>query len=279
MTAPRAFVIGHPIAHSRSPLLHGFWLRTLGLNGSYERIDVAPEDLERFIRTLAEQGFAGGNVTVPHKTAAMSLVDELDPAARAIGAVNTLWIENGRLCGGNTDAFGFTANLDAEAPGWDSPGGQAVVLGAGGAARAVVHGLLGRGLRVAIVNRTLQTAADLAAHFGRGVAAEPWPRLPDLLRTADLLVNTTSLGMAGKPPLELDPSGLGGDAVVCDIVYVPLETDLLRAARSQGNRAVDGLGMLLHQAVPGFTHWFGVEPRVTSDLRAVLEADLSAASR
>ncbi len=273
---PRAFVIGHPVAQSRSPLLHGHWLRTMDLPGSYENICVAPEALPAFVRGLREAGFAGGNVTVPHKAAVLSLVDDLDEAARAIGAVNTLWFEGGRLRGGNTDAFGFLANLDAAAPGWARPGGRAVVLGAGGAARAVVHGLLGRGVDVALANRTVETAAVLADHFGPMVTAHAWVDLPALLPTASLLVNTTSLGMAGHPPLALDLGPLNGDAVVSDIVYVPLDTALLRAARARGNQVVDGLGMLLHQAVPGFARWFGATPRVTPALRAEIEADLRA---
>jgi shikimate dehydrogenase len=277
--APKAFVIGHPIAHSRSPLLHGFWLEQLCLPGSYEKIDVAPDALPAFIGGLRQAGFSGGNVTVPHKTAVMGLVDDVDEAARAIGAANTLWFEAGRLRAGNTDAFGFVANLDAEAPGWDASPGMAIVLGAGGAARAVVHGLLARGFAITVVNRTRETAAALAAHVGAGVSAHAWDALPGLLGTAGLLVNTTSLGMAGKLPLAVDLSRLRPEAVVCDIVYVPLETDLLRQARARGNRVVDGLGMLLHQAVPGFERWFGVRPTVTPALRALIEDDLRRPAR
>jgi shikimate dehydrogenase len=268
-TSPRAFVIGHPIAHSRSPLLHGFWLRHMGLPGSYERVDVEPGRLEAFVAGMAANGFVGGNVTVPHKTAVMALVDDVDAAARAIGAVNTLWVEGGALRGGNTDAFGFLANLDAEAPGWDAR--------PGGAARAIVYGLLERRFSVQVVNRTVATAAALAHHFGAGVSAHGWSEGGDLLRQADLLVNTTALGMAGKPALDLDLSTLRRDAIVNDIVYVPLETSLLRDARARGHRAVDGLGMLLHQAVPGFGRWFGTRPVVTPDLRAEIEADIRAA--
>ncbi len=275
--APRAFVIGHPVAQSRSPTLHGHWLRALGLPGSYEKIDVAPDALPAFVRGLRDGGLAGGNVTVPHKTAVLALVDEVDAAATAIGAVNTLWVEDGRLHGGNTDAFGFLANLDEAAPGWDAGrNGPAVVLGAGGAARAVVHGLLGRGLAVALVNRTVETAAALARDLGPRVTAHGFEHLPDLLPAAGLLVNTTSLGMAGKPPLALDLRPLPPGAVVNDIVYVPLETELLRAARARGLRAVDGLGMLLHQAVPGFARWFGTVPTVTPALRTALERDIAA---
>ncbi len=273
-SAPRAFVIGHPIAHSRSPLIHGFWLRQIGIEGSYEKVDVSPEALSNFIASLRAEGFAGGNVTVPHKTAVLSLVDEVDEAAAAIGAANTLWFENDRLTAGNTDALGFLGSLDASAPGWDTPPGRAVVLGAGGAARAVVYALIGRGFEVCIVNRTLAKAVELAEIFDDDAWAYSWSELPDLLKTTAMLVNTTSLGMAGQPSLEIDLGRLAPSALVCDIVYVPLETDLLRQARERGHRTVDGLGMLLHQAVPGFERWFGVGPRVTPELRAVIEADL-----
>ncbi len=275
--ASRAFVIGHPIAHSRSPLIHGSWLRAHALEGSYEKIDVAPADLHAFVAGLREAGFVGGNVTVPHKTAVLAEVDEIDEAARAIGAVNTLWFEGDRLVGGNTDAAGFMASLDAEQPGWDQGGRTAVVLGAGGASRAVVYGLLGRGFQILVVNRTVETASALAASLGGSVRAAAWSDLPDVLGRADLLVNTTSLGMAGKPPLALDLSALRPGAMVADIVYVPLETDLLREAKARGHRVVGGLGMLLHQAVPGFAHWFGITPTVTPALRAVVEADVRAA--
>ncbi len=269
---PRAFVIGHPVAHSRSPLLHGFWLRAYGIAGSYERVDVAPADLSAFVSGLRDTGFAGGNATVPHKSALLSLVDDVDEAARAIGAINTLWFQAGRLKGGNTDALGFVAALDDEAPGWDRR--RALVLGAGGAARAVVHGLLGRGLAVTVLNRTSAAAAALARDFGPRVTAGPWTSWPACAEETDLLVNTTTLGMAGQPPLALDLAALRVTAVVCDIVYVPLETALLRAAAARGHRVVGGLGMLLHQAVPGFARWFGHTPEVTPALRAAIEADI-----
>lgn len=271
---PKAFVIGHPVAHSRSPLLHGFWLKAYGIAGSYERVDVAPADLPAFVAGLREASFVGGNVTVPHKTTLLGLVDDIDEPARVIGAINTLWFEAGRLWGGNTDALGFVAALDAEAPGWDG-GRRALVLGAGGAARAVVHGLLGRGLAVTVLNRTVGAAEALARDFGTSVASGPWARWPDSAGEADLLVNATTLGMEGQPPLELDLGSLRATAVVCDIVYVPLETDLLRAAAARGHRVVNGLGMLLHQAAPGFARWFGQVPRVTPALRTALEADIA----
>ena len=275
---PRAFVIGHPIAHSRSPLLHGHWLQSLGLHGSYEKIDVAPEALPAFVAEMREAGFVGGNVTVPHKAAIFGLVDEVDNAARAIGAVNTVWFEDDRLQGGNTDAFGFMANLDAEAPGWDASAGQALVIGAGGAARAVVYGLLDRGLSVRVANRSPAAAEALSLSFARRPTAHTVDEVPGLLADTDLLVNATSLGMTGKPPLLVDLSRLRPNATVCDIVYVPLETPLLRDARVRNLRTVDGLGMLLHQAAPGFERWFGTRPVVTPALRALVELDLLAAA-
>ena len=272
MPIPRAFVLGHPVAHSRSPMIHGHWLRTLGLPGAYDRQDVAPAGLPAFFAGMAARGYVGGNVTVPHKVAAMGFMSRVDAAAEAVGAVNTIWTERGTLVGGNTDASGFLANLDERAPGWDAAA-SATVLGAGGAARAVVHGLLGRGLEVRLVNRTAAAAHALAAHFGPRVRVHEHGPLP----RAGLLVNTTSLGMAGQPPLAI---GLGclllPEAVVCDIVYVPLETALLRDAAALGHRTVDGLGMLLHQARAGFAHWFGVMPDVTGELRALVVADLPA---
>ena len=272
--APRAFVIGHPIQHSRSPLIHGFWLKQLAIEGSYERIDVPPAALVGFIGSLRAEDFAGGNVTVPHKTTVLSLVDDIDEAAAAIGAANTLWFEGARLWAGNTDAMGFLGNLDASAPGWDVRPSRAVVLGAGGAARAVTFALVGRGYEVCVVNRTLAKGVELAEVFDDGVWAYAWNELPDVLKTAALLVNTTSLGMAGHKSLDLDLGALDRGALVCDIVYVPLETDLLRQARERGHPTVDGLGMLLHQAAPGFDRWFGVRPVVTPELRAVIEADI-----
>ncbi len=258
-------------------MLHGFWLRTLGLPGRYEALDVAPDSIGAFMTGLRGQGFTGGNVTIPHKLAVIPYLSWIDEAAAAIGAVNTIWTEGDHLAGGNTDAHGFIANLDERAPGWDAQGGSCVVLGAGGAARAAVYGLLQRGLRVDLVNRTLGSAGALAAHFGAGVTANDMAALPRLLPQAGLLVNTTSLGMQGKPALEIDLVPLRPGAVVYDIVYVPLITPLLREAEQRGHRIVDGLGMLLHQAAPGFARWFGVTPTVTPELRALLEGDIRAA--
>jgi shikimate dehydrogenase len=278
-TGKRAFVVGHPIAHSRSPKIHGHWLHRYGIDGSYEATDVAPVDIAAFLASLPERGFAGGNVTIPHKEAAFAAVVRRDAAAELIGAVNTLWLEDGRLVGGNTDAHGFAANLDEFAPGW-AQNGPAVVLGAGGAARAVVHALKVRGVQdIRIVNRTLGRAKELRDRFGAGIAAYG-AATPDLLSGAGLLVNTTSLGMAGKDgvgELPADPALLPAYAIVTDIVYVPLETPLLGLARARGLKTVDGLGMLLHQAVPGFERWFGRRPQVTPELRALVVADLDAA--
>ncbi len=277
---PRACVMGHPIAQSRSPMLHGYWLDTLGIAGSYERVDVPPDGFDAFMEHFLADGFVGGNVTAPHKQAAFQAMARLDEAATAIGAVNTIWVEEGRLVGGNTDAHGFIANLDDRAPGWSDTARTAVLLGAGGACRAALYALRARGLAVTLVNRTRPHAEALAAHFnafpGPAITVAGWEDLPEALAGADLLVNTTVLGMLGKPAMTIDLAALKPGATVYDIVYVPLETALLRAARAQGHRTVDGLGMLLHQAVPGFKHWFGGAPVVTPELRALIEADIRA---
>jgi len=273
---PRACVIGHPIAHSRSPLIHGYWLAALGIAGEYDKQDVPPDRFANFLLRLREQGYVGGNVTVPHKETAYRLGGRRDAAAAAIGAVNTIWHEGDSLCGGNSDAHGYIASLDECAPGWDVAGARAVVLGAGGAAHAAAFALQARGVAVAVVNRTIDRARDLATRFGRGVSAHRISELPDLLAAADLLSNCTSLGMAGQPPLEIDLGALKRTAVVSDAVYVPLETELLSAAAARGHRVVDGLWMLLHQAGYGFSKWFGVTPQVTPELRALIEADIHA---
>ncbi|WP_334175637.1 shikimate dehydrogenase [Pseudoxanthobacter sp.] len=277
---PRAGVIGWPVAHSRSPVIHGHWLARYGLQGRYDRIAVDPAEAEAFFAGFRDSGLAGANVTVPYKEAAAKACDVLDPLAEALGAVNTLWIEDGRLNGTNTDVTGFLANLDAEAPGWDAGGGAAVVLGAGGAARAVVYGLAARGFApVHVVNRTRARAEAVAAlakgRDGHSVGrAHGFDELPQLLARARVLVNTTSLGMAGSGPLDVDLSPLPHDALVTDIVYVPLETPLLAAARLRGNPVAGGLGMLLHQAAPGFARWFGVFPEVDEALYEAVIATL-----
>lgn len=272
----RACVTGHPVAHSRSPLVHGYWLKKYAIAGDYICHDVAPEDFAGFIDRLrsGEAGFVGCNVTIPHKTAAFELADYPDELATAMGAANTLWVRDGKVHASNTDGFGFASNLDAAHPGWDRIE-KAVVFGAGGAARAIVMALKGRGIaRVEIVNRTLSRAQDMAAHFGDGVFACQSDRLAEVMQGAGLFVNTTSLGMKGSPVPEIDFSPLSENAIVSDIVYVPLETPILRQARDQGYRTVDGLGMLLHQAVPGFEKWFGKKPVVDAALRAEIIADL-----
>lgn len=275
----RAFVIGHPIAHSRSPMIHGHWLGRYGIAGRYEAIDVEPDRLPAFLAAMQENGFAGGNVTIPHKEAVFAAVARCDEAAELIGAVNTLWLEDGVPAGGNTDAYGFAANLDECAPGW-SGNGAALVLGAGGASRAVIHALKQHGMKdIRIVNRTVARAAELAHRFGAGVTAHGLAAVAELAADAGLLVNTTALGMhghdaPGEASLPADPAYLPDHAVVADIVYVPLETPLLASARARGLKTVDGLGMLLHQAVPGFERWFGVRPQVTPELRSLVIADL-----
>ncbi|ANG98108.1 shikimate dehydrogenase [Brucella pseudogrignonensis] len=282
--ANKAFVTGFPIKHSRSPLIHGFWLKEHGIEGSYEAIEVLPENFAEFAASLAKNGFAGGNVTIPHKEVAFATVDSRDAAAEAIGAVNTLWIESGKLCGGNTDAYGFAANLDALAPGWDNAN-MALVLGAGGAGRAIVHALQTRGFsRIAIVNRTLSRAEELASHFGEGVSAHGWDAAQALVKDAGLIVNTTSLGMSGHmtsggeaTEFPLDLSEAQKSAVATDIVYIPLKTPFLASAEAAGLKTVDGLGMLLHQAVPGFERWFGKRPEVTEALRNYILDDMKKA--
>jgi len=275
MAEPKAAcVIGWPVGHSRSPLIHNYWIKQHGLDAEYRREAVPPDQFKDFITHLAARGYVGANVTVPHKQAALAL-SEPDERARAVGAVNTLWLDGGRLRSTNTDVEGFIGNLDATAPGWDRGLQSALVLGAGGAARAVVFGLLERGIgRIFLVNRTADHAAALRTQFGDRVALARWSNLDELMAEARLLVNTTSLGMAGQPPLTIDLARLPDDAVVNDLVYAPLETALLAAARSRGLRAVDGLGMLLHQAGGGFQRWFGMRPQVTEALRAQVEADL-----
>lgn len=266
----RAFVIGDPISHSRSPLIHTHWLREYGIAGSYEAIHVKQDELAQFLASLVSEDFAGGNVTIPHKEAALALVPQHDAVAAEIGAANTLWIEGGKLRATNTDSFGFAQNLDEYASGWDN-GKTALVLGAGGAARAIIHALLSRGFTdIRIANRTAARAQDIAERFGSKVSAHAFPDLDLLASDADLVVNTTSLGMGGAGEIRLDMKALRRDAIVTDIVYVPLITPLLAAAQDASLKTVDGLGMLLHQARPGFEKWFGVLPQVTPALRNLI---------
>jgi shikimate dehydrogenase len=274
----RACVIGWPVAHSRSPVIHRYWLKLYGLDGAYEMEAVRPEDIGGFLKSLGERGYAGANVTLPHKEAALAAAVRPDEAARTIGAANTLWLdEAGLLHASNTDAYGFMTHLAAEAPDWNKGERPVAVLGAGGAARAILHGLIEAGAsRILLANRTEGRAKALAEGFGDRVSVIAWADRNRALAGCGLLVNTTSLGMTGKPPLDIDLAALPRDAIVADIVYSPLETPLLAAARARGNRVVDGLGMLLHQAVPGFERWFGVRPNVTPELRAHVVKHLGA---
>lgn len=273
--ARRACVIGWPIAHSRSPLIHGYWLQHHGIAGAYDKQAVTPDDFPQFLRALPSLGFVGANVTVPHKEAAFDLVDHADNAAQSVGAVNTIWFEGERMIGANTDVHGFLANLDAAAPGWDASREKAAVIGAGGAARAIIKGLLDRGFTsIHLSNRTEARAQELADRFGPRITCADWDLRAAMLADCSLLVNTTTLGMSGAPTLDLDLSALPASATVNDIVYAPLETELLARARQRGLRIVDGLGMLLHQAAPGFERWFGIAPEVTPELRAHVLADL-----
>jgi shikimate dehydrogenase len=272
---PAACLIGWPAAHSRSPLIHHYWLRTLGIEGGYNIEAVPPEGFAEFVLHLSTHGFVGANVTLPHKERALAL-SVPDARARAVGAANTLWYDGNELRSTNTDIEGFINNLDAGAPGWDAIE-DALVLGAGGSSRAVVFGLVERGIkRVHLANRTIDRARALADQFGANVHPVAWDTIDGLLPRAGLLVNTTSLGMHGQPALELDAGRLPSHAIVADLVYVPLETPLLAAARKRGLKTADGLGMLLHQAVRGFELWFGQRPEVTLALRALVEADLTA---
>ena len=273
-----ACVIGWPVAHSRSPLIHNYWLRHYGIAGDYRREAVKPEDFAAFLQTLAARGYVGANVTVPHKEAALAL-SEPDDRARAVGAVNTLWLDGGLLRATNTDVEGFLRNLDACAPQWDRGAATAVVLGAGGAARAVIFGLIERGVeRLVVVNRTPDRAELLRRQFGPRVEVGQWDELRRALADAMLFVNTTTLGMHGQPPLDIDLAPLPDRAIVADLVYAPVRTELLAAAAARGLRTADGLGMLLHQAVRGFALWFGTTPEVTGELRALIEADLEPAA-
>ncbi|WP_407648184.1 shikimate dehydrogenase [Devosia rhodophyticola] len=271
----KAFVIGDPIKHSRSPLIHGHWLAQFGLDGTYEAINVTPEGLPEFFDRLRTSEFAGGNVTIPHKEAVFALCDSVDPLARAIGAVNTLVVENAKVHGTNTDYLGFLGNLDAAAPGWSDRIEQAIVLGAGGAARAILVALAARKIAsVHILNRTVATAEKLAVEINGPFQSHPLGEFEQLAPDAGLLVNTTSIGMHGTAFEALNLSCLPKSALVTDIVYTPLVTPLLAEARTLGLATVDGLGMLLHQAVPGFEAWFGQRPVVDQGLRDQIAATL-----
>ncbi len=268
-------IIAWPAGHSRSPLIHNYWIKQHNFDAEYRREAVPPEQLADFIAHFRERGYIGANVTVPHKQAVLAL-SEPDERAKAVGAANCLWYEGDKLRSTNTDVEGFLGNLDATTPGWDRGLETAAVLGAGGGARAVVFALIQRNVgRVYVINRTAEHAEALKKKFGARVHVAKWEETTGLLGGAGLLVNTTTLGMVGQPPLEINlrcPASL----VVADLVYAPLETGLLKLARERGLRTADGLGMLLHQAVRGFERWFGIRPEVTPELRAIVEADLGA---
>ncbi|MCV2879021.1 shikimate dehydrogenase [Sedimentimonas flavescens] len=272
---PLAGVIGSPIAHSRSPALHGYWLKHYGIKGHYIPMDVARDDLETVLRTLPKAGFVGCNVTIPHKEAALALADVVSDRAALIGAANTLIFRpDGKIHADNTDGYGFIANLRDGATGWQPNAGPAAVIGAGGAARAIVASLLEVGCpEVRIANRTRARAENLRTEFGARVVVYDWVQAGNMLEGAATVVNTSSLGMDGKAEFRVPLDALSPSAVVTDIVYTPLRTHLLQEAEAMGCATVDGLGMLLHQAVPGFERWFGQRPEVTQELRdAVLRA-------
>ena len=259
-------VIGHPVSHSKSPLIHNHWIAQYGLQGEYKAVEIAPENLKDGVQALMDEGYAGFNVTVPHKQEIFKLCDSVDDLAQSIGAVNTVVIRDGKLHGTNTDAFGFIQNVHMGAFGVDFTHRHAVVLGAGGAARAVVHGLIEAGAqKIILTNRTMEKAHEIAAMNGM-IEVAPWEKRNEILSGAGFLVNTTSLGMKGKDKLEMDLSLLPKYATVCDIVYAPLMTGLLEQAKARGNQTVTGIGMLLHQARPAFEKWFGILPDVTEEL-------------
>lgn len=273
----RAFVAGYPIKHSRSPIIHGYWLKTLGIEGSYEAVEVSPDAFISFMTQLKENahdGFIGGNVTIPHKEKAFLLADKPDELTQELGAANTIWLQEGILHATNTDGYGFLANMDARHPDWQNTD-RAVVLGAGGASRSVIQALRNRGIgEIHVVNRTVERARELSDRFGDRVFAHRLDSLDEVMSGAGLFVNTTSLGMDGTQAPDLDFSPLASNAVVTDIVYVPLTTPILKMAQDQGFATVDGLGMLLHQARPGFEKWFGKMPEVDETLRSIIIDDM-----
>lgn len=275
----QACVIGWPIAHSRSPMIHGYWLKRYGIDGAYTKEAVPPEDVAEFLATLGERGLAGCNVTVPHKGAAFAAADVKAASAQAVAAANTLWLEDGKLHAANTDTYGFMRNLELAAPDRSVAHKPVTILGAGGAARAIVFGFLeGGASEVRVCNRTRARAEALAEQFGARIKVVEWDARNRAARDSAVLVNTTTIGMDGQGSPDIDFAGFDPGCVVCDIVYVPLQTELLGAARAHGLRAVDGLGMLLHQAVPGFEKWFGVRPEVTAELRDLVVADITRGS-
>lgn len=273
-TMQKALVIGWPIQHSRSPLIHSYWLDKYGIAGSYEKRAVSKEELPDFLQTLATTGFRGCNVTIPHKEQVFKIVSVIDPITKEIGAVNTVYVEKNQLFGLNTDGYGFLSNLK-ESANWNSNGKICAIIGAGGAARGIIAALKSDGIKsIFLFNRTIGKAEKLAKEFGPVVRAKSMEELEEFLNKTDLLVNTTSLGMSGQSSLNISLKNLPPASCVADIVYDPLETKLLQQAKENGNQVVDGLGMLLHQAVPGFEKWFGKRPEVTAELRELIVADL-----
>ena len=272
----RACVIGWPVEQSRSPLIHGYWLNKYGIEGAYTKEAVRPEAVAGFLKSLAANGYVGCNVTLPHKEAAFAAADEREECALAVAAANTLWLAGGKLCAANTDTYGYMTHLKLAAPGWDARDAPVSILGAGGTARAIAFGFLKAGVgEVRVFNRTRARAEALAEHFGPRVKVLDWSERETRSREAAVLVNTTSIGMNGVGTLDIDFSGFDPACIVSDVVYVPLLTELLARARARGLRTVDGLGMLLHQAVPGFERWFGVRPEVTDELKSILLADIA----
>ena len=271
---PLVAVLGSPVAHSKSPLLHGFWLKQFGIQGHYVPLDVMAADLEHVLQTLPKIGFLGANVTLPHKEKILSIADQISDRAALIGAANTLVFQpDGKIYADNTDGYGFIENIRQHAPDWHAKDGPALVLGAGGAARAIVSALLEAGApEVRISNRTRARADQIKSDFGGRVGVVDWVKAGAEIEYAHTLVNTTSLGMTGKSALTVSLDKLNPETLVTDIVYSPLETELLKAARSKGCRVVDGLGMLIHQAVPGFQRWFGQKPVVDQAIRDILLA-------
>lgn len=270
---PLSGIIGFPVGHSKSPRMHRHWLARYGLAGDYVPLEIAAGDFGEVVRVLPKAGFVGANVTIPHKLSALQIADEVTDSARAIGAANTLVFRDGAIHADNTDAPGFLANLVQGAPDWDPKAGPAAVIGAGGAARAVLHALCEAGVpEIRLSNRTREKAEDLGAAFGDTIHVSDWSEVAGTMDGATLVVNTTSLGMQGAAPFDIPLDDLAPTATVTDLVYVPLETPLLTGARARGCTVVDGLGMLLHQGVPGFERWFGLRPEVDAELREVMLA-------
>ena len=268
-----AGVIGWPVMHSRSPMLHNYWFGKYKLAGTYVPLAIRPEGLAAALRALHPLGFAGCNLTIPHKEQAMHIVDEVDALAKAIGAMSCVVVRSdGSLAGTNNDCYGFIHNIRQEQPGWRADSGPAVVIGAGGGARAVCYGLAQGGAReIRLVNRSFERAKEIARQFGGPIKALSWEERHDALQDAGMVVNTTSCGMVGQPALEIRLDKLPKRALAADIIYIPLETPFLAAARKRGNLTINGLGMLLHQARPAWKAWFGIEPEVTAELRAMVE--------